>query len=77
MAKGSKKANGTQGEKLKYVPMRKAARAMSLVAGIISLCIVLFSAAEAAWSWAAIFVALTGVAFYLVYAMTVDLREAH
>lgn len=77
MAKGSKKANGAQSERLKYIPMRKVARAMSLVAGIISLCIALFSAVEAAWPWAAIFAALTGVAFYLVYAMTVDLREAH
>lgn len=77
MAKDSKKARGTQGGELKYIPMRKAARAMALIAGVLSLCIVLFAAAEAAWPWVAIFAALTGVALYLAYAMTVDLREAH
>lgn len=57
--------------------MRKVARAMTLVAGALSSGIVAFSVAEAAWAWAAVFAAVASVAFYLAYAMTVDLREAH
>ena len=67
MAKNAKNASKAQAEGLKYVPMRKAARAMTFVAGV----------AEAAWAWAAVFAAMTAVAFYLAYAMTIDLHEAH
>ena len=56
--------------------MRKVARVMTLVAGALSSGIVAFSIAEAAWAWAAVFAAVAAVAFYLAYAMTVDLREA-
>lgn len=77
MAKNVKNASKAQVEGLKYVPMRKAARAMTFVAGALSSGIVAFSVAEAAWAWAAIFAAVAAVAFYLAYAMTVDLREAH
>lgn len=77
MAKNVKNASKAQAEGLKYVPMRKAARAMTFVAGALSSGIVVFSIAEAAWAWAVVFAAMTVVAFYLAYAMTVDLREAH
>ena len=56
--------------------MRKVARIMTLIAGALASCIVAFAVAEAAWPWAAVFAAVAGVAFYLAYAMTVDLREA-
>ena len=72
----AKSANRIQPESLKYVPMRKVARVMALVAGALSSGIVAFSIAEAAWAWAAVFAAVAAVAFYLAYAMTVDLREA-
>lgn len=75
MAKNTKNVSKVQAEGLKYVPMRKVARAMTLVAGALSSGIVAFSVAEAAW--AAVFAAVAAVAFYLAYAMTVDLREAH
>ena len=77
MAKNAKNASKAQVEELKYVPMRKVARAMTFIAGALSSGIVAFSVAEAAWAWAAIFAAVAAVAFYLAYAMTVDLREAH
>lgn len=76
MAKNVKNASKAQAEGLKYVPMRKAARAMTFVAGL-SSGIVVFSVAEAAWAWAAVFAAMAAVAFYLAYAMTIDLHEAH
>ena len=75
MAKNAKNASKAQAEGLKYVPMRKAARAMTFVAGALSSGIVVFSVAEAAW--AAVFAAMTAVAFYLAYSMTIDLHEAH
>lgn len=75
MAKNVKNASKVQAEDLKYVPMRKAARAMTFVAGALSSGIVVFSVAEAAW--AAVFAAMAAVAFYLAYAMTIDLHEAH
>lgn len=75
MAKNVKNASKAQAEGLKYVPMRKAARAMTFVAGVLSSGIVVFSVAEAAW--AAVFAAMAAVAFYLAYAMTIDLHEAH
>lgn len=75
MAKNVKNASRAQAEGLKYVPMRKAARAMTFVAGALSSGIVVFSVAEAAW--AAVFAAMEAVAFYLAYAMTIDLHEAH
>ena len=75
MAKNVKNASKAQAEGLKYVPMRKAARAMTFVAGALSSGIVVFSVVEAAW--AAVFAAMTAVAFYLAYAMTIDLHEAH
>ena len=75
MAKNVKNASRAQAEGLKYVPMRKAARAMTFVAGALSSGIVGFSVAEAAW--AAVFAAMEAVAFYLAYAMTIDLHEAH
>lgn len=75
MAKNVKNASKAQAEGLKYVPMRKAARAMTFVAGALSSGIVVFSVAEAAW--AAVFAAMAAVAFYLAYAMTIDLHEAH
>lgn len=75
MAKNVKNASRAQAEGLKYVPMRKAARAMTFVAGALSSGIVVFSVAEAAW--AAVFAAMAVVAFYLAYAMTIDLHEAH
>lgn len=75
MAKNAKNASRAQAEGLKYVPMRKAARAMTFVAGALSSGIVVFSVAEAAW--AAVFAAMAAVAFYLAYAMTIDLHEAH
>ena len=75
MAKNAKNASKAQAEGLKYVPMRKAARAMTFVAGVLSSGIVVFSVAEAAW--AAVFAAMAAVAFYLAYAMTIDLHEAH
>ncbi len=75
MAKNVKNASRAQAEGLKYVPMRKAARAMTFVAGALSSGIVVFSVAEAAW--AAVFAAMAAVAFYLAYAMTIDLHEAH
>ena len=53
MAKNVKNASKAQAEGLKYVPMRKAARAMTFVAGVLSSGIVVFSVAEAAWAWAA------------------------
>lgn len=79
MAKNVKNASKAQAEGLKYVPMRKVARAMTFVAGALSSGIVAFSVAEAAWAWAwaTVFAAVAAVAFYLAYAMTVDLREAH
>lgn len=77
MAKNAKNASKAQVEELKYVLMRKVARAMTFVAGALSSGIVAFSVAEAAWAWAAVFAAVAAVAFYLAYAMTVDLREAH
>lgn len=77
MAKNVKNASKAQAEDLKYVPMRKAARAMTFVAGALSSGIVVFSVAETAWAWAAVFAAMAAVAFYLAYAMTIDLREAH
>ena len=77
MAKIVKNASKAQAEGLKYVPMRKAARAMTFVAGVLSSGIVVFSVAEAAWAWAAVFAAMAAVAFYLAYAMTIDLHEAH
>lgn len=77
MAKNTKNVSKVQAEGPKYVPMRKVARAMTLVAGALSSGIVAFSVAEAAWAWAAVFAAVAAVAFYLAYAMTVDLREAH
>lgn len=77
MDKNAKNASKAQVEELKYVPMRKVARAMTFVAGALSSGIVAFSVAEAAWAWAAVFAAVAAVAFYLAYAMTVDLREAH
>ena len=49
MAKNAKNASKAQAEGLKYVPMRKAARAMTFVAGALSSGIVVFSVAEAAW----------------------------
>ena len=58
MAKNAKDASKAQAEGLKYVPMRKAARAMTFVAGALSS-------------------GMTAVAFYLAYAMTIDLHEAH
>ncbi len=76
MAKQAKKAGKVQTEELKYVPMRKVARIMTLIAGALASCIVAFAVAEAVWPWAAVFAAVAGVAFYLAYAMTVDLREA-
>lgn len=76
MANNVKNASRIRSEGLKYVPMRKVARAMTLVAGALSSGIVAFSIAEAAWAWAAVFAAVAAVAFYLAYAMTVDLREA-
>lgn len=75
MAKNVKNASKAQAEDLKYVPMRKAARAMTFVAGALSSGIVVFSVAETAW--AAVFAAMAAVAFYLAYAMTIDLHEAH
>ena len=75
MAKNVKNASKAQAEGLKYAPMRKAARAMTFVAGALSSGIVVFSVAEAAW--AAVFAAMAAVAFYLAYAMTIDLHEAH
>lgn len=75
MAKNVKNASRAQAEGLKYVPMRKAARAMTFVAGALSSGIVVFSVTEAAW--AAVFAAMAAVAFYLAYAMTIDLHEAH
>lgn len=75
MAKNVKNASRAQAEGLKYVPMRKAARAVTFVAGALSSGIVVFSVAEAAW--AAVFAAMAAVAFYLAYAMTIDLHEAH
>lgn len=75
MAKNVKNASRAQAEGLKYVPMRKAARAMTFVVGALSSGIVVFSVAEAAW--AAVFAAMAAVAFYLAYAMTIDLHEAH
>lgn len=75
MAKNVKNASKAQAEGLKYVPMRKAARAMTFVAGALSSGIVVFSVAEAAW--AAVFAAMAAVAFYLAYVMTIDLHEAH
>ena len=75
MAKNVKNASKAQAEGLKYVPMRKAARAMTFVAGVLSSGIVVFSVAEAAWAWAAVFAAMAAVAFYLAYAMTIDLHE--
>lgn len=77
MSKKANKVHEVQAEELKYIPARKAARAMAFAAGVLSAVIVAFSAAEAAWPWAAVFAAVAGVAFYLAYAMTVDLREAH
>ena len=77
MAKNVKNASKAQAEGLKYAPMRKAARAMTFVAGALSSGIVVFSVAETAWAWAAVFAAMTAVAFYLAYAMTIDLHEAH
>lgn len=79
MAKNAKNASKAQAEGLKYVPMRKAARAMTFVAGALSSGIVVFSVAETAWAWAwaAVFAAMAAVAFYLAYAMTIDLHEAH
>lgn len=77
MANNVKNANRIQPESLKYVPMRKVARVMTLVVGALSSGIVAFSIAEAAWARAAVFAAVAAVAFYLAYAMTVDLREAH
>lgn len=77
MAKNVKNASKAQAEGLKYVPMRKVARAMTFVAGVLSSGIVVFSVAEAAWAWAAVFAAMAAVAFYLAYAMTIDLHEAH
>lgn len=77
MAKNVKNASKAQAEGLKYALMRKAARAMTFVAGALSSGIVVFSVAEAAWAWAAVFAAMAAVAFYLAYAMTIDLREAH
>ena len=50
MAKNVKNASKAQAEGLKYVPMRKAARAMTFVAGVLSSGIVVFSVAEAAWA---------------------------
>lgn len=55
MANNAKSANRIQPESLKYVPMRKVARVMALVAGALSSGIVAFSIAEAAWAWAAVF----------------------
>lgn len=54
MAKNVKNASKAQAEGLKYVPMRKAARAMTFVAGVLSSGIVVFSVAETAWAWAAV-----------------------
>ena len=48
MAKNVKNASKAQAEGLKYVPMRKAARAMTFVAGALSSGIVVFSVAVAA-----------------------------
>lgn len=77
MTKHAEKRTKAQTEELKYIPMRKVARVMTLVAGALAACIVAFAIAEVAWPWAAVFAAVAGVAFYLAYAMTVDLREAH
>ena len=77
MAKNVKNASKAQAEDLKYVPMRKAARAMTFVAGALSSGIVVFSVAETAWAWAAVFAAMTAGSFYLASAMTIDLHEAH
>ena len=68
MAKNVKNASKAQAEGLKYAPMRKAARAMTFVAGALSSGIVVFSVAEAAWAWAAVFAAMSAVAFYLACA---------
>ena len=43
MAKNAKNASKAQAEGLKYVPMRKAARAMTFVAGALSSGIAVFS----------------------------------
>lgn len=48
MAKNTKNVSKVQAEGLKYVPMRKVARAMTLVAGALSSGIVAFSVVEAA-----------------------------
>ena len=40
MAKQAKKAGKVQTEELKYVPMRKVARIMTLIAGALASCIV-------------------------------------
>ena len=45
MAKNTKNVSKVQAEGLKYVPMRKVARAMTLVAGALSSGIVAFSVA--------------------------------
>lgn len=63
-------------EPLKHIGLRKAARIMTAIAGVLGLIVAVFSLANSLWVPAAVFVALALVAFYITYAETMELRAA-
>lgn len=75
MTKNKKKAQPQQ-EELKFVPGRKVAWALMLLAAVLALVIALFSLAQGTLAWVAIFGAIAAIAFYMAHALRAELREA-
>lgn len=75
--KNGKSKKNVQQEELKYIPGRKVACAMMLVAAVFSLIIALFSLVQGTIAWVAVFGALSGVAFYMAHMLRAELRESH
>ncbi len=75
--KNGKSKKNAQVEELKYVPGRKVACVMMLVAAVLALIVALFSLFQGTIAWVAIFGALSAIAFYMAYMLRAELRQSH
>ncbi len=65
-----------QKKEQRFVMSRKVARVLTCIAGALALVVAINAAVLAMWVPAVVFLALTALAFYLAYAMSVEIRSA-
>ena len=65
-----------QKKEQRFVASRKVARVLTCIAGVLALVVAINAAVLAMWVPAVVFLALTVLAFYLAYAMSVEIRSA-